>query len=510
MGIFFKGRKRFAEDGAVVENADSGAVEDGATVSTDDALAEEAAASADETADSHAAEPTIQQIAALDAVLAACGAVTVAFDGGPGAALVAARALQVLPSAVVSCVFAEGYLQPAAYRQAVERNAAILGVRLDVRHHKGFDKPAVERNEVLRCYRCRTGLFDVLDAAAACDGARIACGYGADVQDEVIKGRKALDEYQVLMPLVQAGITAGQAVAWAHARGLEQYSGVECMATRFPYNHALDRAEIRRAMTCERAAQEVLGDDRVAVYEEDDVLSVVIPSYVARRALVWDCASVDLPEDDEEAFATVLATARRWRSSQADDASRNALPYPEPDADGLVPLTSEDADMVPAWEVDELLSQMSDVVDSGQANGYCAERARRAQAYVRSRSRFEALWTRAEAYLADRPEALGASEKADADHAAIARSTGCDDIVCAEGAEGVIVVAEGTVPDCAEDAADREPFATMALDIRFIRSVADLAALPCMHAHLVVEMQEGRRRRRAAAVSLSPMALRNR
>ncbi|MCF7802813.1 MAG: ATP-dependent sacrificial sulfur transferase LarE [Candidatus Marinimicrobia bacterium] len=71
-----------------------------------------------------------------------------------------------------------------------------------------FEKEGYTENLGLRCYHCKSTLFEIADDIAATDGfANIAYGYNATDTGDVRPGHQAAKEHNILYPLLTTGFT---------------------------------------------------------------------------------------------------------------------------------------------------------------------------------------------------------------------------------------------------------------------------------------------------------------
>ena len=246
------------------------------------------------------------KIEVLKGILSGCGAAVAGYCGDAASSLLAACLVEALPEGAASVVFADGFLFSDEYRDVVLSNAARLEIPLQVVDHQGFSKPAVLRNEVLRCYRCRVGLFDAMLDEAPAEDAALLVGYTADRMEDAIRGRKAMTEYEVSTPLAQAGITTAEAKAWAAAHGLAECPPLECVAVRFELNNPVSEGMVRAFAETDQAVRAVLQMPAAKVFDEGCLTSVVMPYSALRDSSEWD---VPVPDVDAQVSEGLAADA---------------------------------------------------------------------------------------------------------------------------------------------------------------------------------------------------------
>lgn len=105
----------------------------------------------------------------------------------------------------------------------------------------------MRRNPKQRCYLCKQKLFGALKKEARRQGiGTVADGGTASDLLEHRPGRRALEKLGVVSPLKDAGFSAAEIVGELKKLGVEDYflTSSTCLATRFPYEHALEEGRI--------------------------------------------------------------------------------------------------------------------------------------------------------------------------------------------------------------------------------------------------------------------------
>ena len=105
----------------------------------------------------------------------------------------------------------------------------------------------MRQNPRQRCYLCKQRLFGALKKEARRQGIGTVAD-GSTVSDllEHRPGRRALEKLGVVSPLKDAGFTGAEIIGELKKLGVEDYflTSSTCLATRFPYDHALDPGRI--------------------------------------------------------------------------------------------------------------------------------------------------------------------------------------------------------------------------------------------------------------------------
>jgi len=117
------------------------------------------------------------------------------------------------------------------------------------------DKPEYQRNDNMRCYFCKSTLFDELEALSKSTGiARVAYGANLDDLRDFRPGHKAAREHQVLSPLQVAGLTKQNIRDLARIAGLPSWDRPQaaCLSSRFPTFEIVTAPKLSRVDAAER------------------------------------------------------------------------------------------------------------------------------------------------------------------------------------------------------------------------------------------------------------------
>ncbi len=161
----------------------------------------------------------------------------VAFSGGIDSALALKVAHDILGSKAIA-VTADSPSLPRRELDETKRTAKQIGARHLVINTKETENENYLKNPVNRCYYCKSELYAKLKAVASQLGIRcIINGTNFDDLGDYRPGLKAADEYKVISPLKDAGLTKKEIREMTKHLGLDVWDkpSSPCLSSRVPY-----------------------------------------------------------------------------------------------------------------------------------------------------------------------------------------------------------------------------------------------------------------------------------
>ena len=177
------------------------------------------------------------KVDALNAILQRHAPLLIAYSGGVDSAYLLAAAHRALGDRAVGAIADS----PSLPRQALSDALALadaIGAPVEVIRTEELANEDYASNPLNRCYFCKAELFNRLDRMARERGfAAIAYGENADDARQVRPGSKAAQEFAVVAPLKEAGLTKAEIRALSHAMNLPTADAPAqpCLSSRIPH-----------------------------------------------------------------------------------------------------------------------------------------------------------------------------------------------------------------------------------------------------------------------------------
>jgi uncharacterized protein len=173
----------------------------------------------------------------LKALLEAHAPLVIAYSGGVDSAYLLAAAHAALGDRALGVIADSASLPREALKEALAL-AGQIGTPVEVVATGELQDPRYASNPVNRCYFCKAELFTKLDSLARERGyAAIAYGENADDMRQARPGRLAAEQFKVLAPLRDAGLTKAEIRELSRALGLPTADAPAqpCLSSRIPH-----------------------------------------------------------------------------------------------------------------------------------------------------------------------------------------------------------------------------------------------------------------------------------
>jgi uncharacterized protein len=195
----------------------------------------------------------------LHRVLAAEDRVVVAYSGGTDSSLVAAVAARTLGDRALAVTAVSPSLAPGEAAEA-RRVAKALGVRHRLVRTHEVESPEYLRNDLDRCYHCKTELYDVLARVAEEAGAATVTS-GANVDDlgDFRPGLRAAAEHGVRHPLVEVGMSKQDVREAARGLGVPTWDkpASACLSSRIAFGVTISVDMLSKVGRAEKALRDL-------------------------------------------------------------------------------------------------------------------------------------------------------------------------------------------------------------------------------------------------------------
>ncbi len=201
--------------------------------------------------------PVLEKESRLKAIISAYGSMAVAYSGGVDSTYLAAVAHEVLGDRA-ELVIADSPSIPRSELAAAQALARERGWNLAIIKTNEFEREDYLKNDPLRCYHCKTELFQQMENYARDKGVAVTA-YGAiaeDALDPTRVGHRAARERAVAAPLQDAGLSKDEIRLLSRRRGLPtaDKASFACLASRFPTGTRVSR----EAVSAVEQAEEIL------------------------------------------------------------------------------------------------------------------------------------------------------------------------------------------------------------------------------------------------------------
>ncbi len=220
----------------------------------------------------------------LQTILRNMESVLIAYSGGVDSALLLKVAHDVLGERAIGAIASSDAYAPEETQEAIA-TAAQMGVSLLTLETHELEDERYIKNDVQRCYFCKTELFTQLEPLAKQHNVRfIAYGVNKDDDGDFRPGQRAAREFGVRGPLKEADLGKREIRAIARMLNVPVWDkpAMACFSSRIPYGSKVDVASLQMVYKAEKFLRE-LGFHQLRVRHHDKIARIEVErSEIAR------------------------------------------------------------------------------------------------------------------------------------------------------------------------------------------------------------------------------------
>ena len=222
----------------------------------------------------------------LENQLKSLGSAAVAFSAGVDSTYLLRVASEVLGKNLLA-ITAKAPCFPMRETQRAIDFCKKENIRLIVFDFNPFETEGYSNNPENRCYICKKALFSQIISIAKENGiTNIIEGTNLDDLSDYRPGRKALEELNIISPLLESKLTKNEIRILSEELGLETYDqpSFACLSTRIPYGEEITE---KKLLTIEKAENKLseLGFKQYRVRHHGTVARIEINEEDLEKAL---------------------------------------------------------------------------------------------------------------------------------------------------------------------------------------------------------------------------------
>ena len=202
----------------------------------------------------------------------------VALSGGVDSAVVALAAKKALDKKAIA-VTADYNTLSADELKSARKIAKEINIEHKVIRYNELENAEFVKNDLLRCYHCRSELASyLLHEAKKIDVVLVVDGTNIDDLKDYRPGINALRENGIKSPLVELGIDKNNVRSIAKSNNLSVFDkpSNSCLASRIPYGSPVTFAKLKRIETAEFLVRSIFNVRQVRVRDHQDLARIEV------------------------------------------------------------------------------------------------------------------------------------------------------------------------------------------------------------------------------------------
>jgi uncharacterized protein len=188
------------------------------------------------------------KLESLKKVLGQYSHMAVAFSGGVDSTLLAKMAYEMYGENAIAITIHSNMHSNVEIEES-KALAKAIGITHIVQEVNAYEIPNFVENDTLRCYHCKTAIFNKIKSIALKHDIDIVSdGTNFDDLKDYRPGLKALEELNIKSPLKDAGLTKDDIRTLSKELSLPTWSkaAFACLATRIPTGEAITEDKLRK------------------------------------------------------------------------------------------------------------------------------------------------------------------------------------------------------------------------------------------------------------------------
>ncbi|HHT09904.1 MAG TPA: ATP-dependent sacrificial sulfur transferase LarE [Atribacter sp.] len=202
----------------------------------------------------------------------------VAYSGGVDSTFLLFTSHEVLGDKTSGILIDTPFL-PKREKSFALKTASQLNLPLIVQEVNLLQYSSIIRNQPNRCYFCKKILFETIEAVAIQKNFQfIIEGSNTDDLNDFRPGRKAIQEMNILSPLLETGFTKEEIRQISKEKNLPTWNkpSFSCLATRIPYGTDITSEHLSRIEKAELYLSE-LGFEQLRVRDHYPIARIEVP-----------------------------------------------------------------------------------------------------------------------------------------------------------------------------------------------------------------------------------------